>query len=225
VKQIIVVGARASPLSQAQVKEVFAELCNHLPQIDYLPIWTPTQGDMDQKTSLKGLEKSNFFTKEIDSLLLKEGCRIAVHSAKDLPEPLPQGIQLVAITRGIDPSDALVMRKESTLASLPPMARVGTSSARREQVIKQLRPDIQIVDIRGTIEKRLAMVEETGELDAVVIAEAALMRLGLTHLNRLRLPGETALYQGQLAILARTGDNEMQEIFSMIHHPQKTCLF
>jgi len=205
----LIVGARSSPLSQAQVREVQAALHD----VQLSPLFVETTGDRDQKTSLRSLGKTDFFTCEVDELLLSGKCDIAIHSAKDLPEPLPQGIQLVALTKGVDASDALVMRAGTTLSQLPHRARIGTSSERREEAVRMLRNDLTFVDIRGTIAQRLAKLEN-GEVDGVVIAEAALIRLQLKHLNRIKLPGETTPLQGQLAIMAREGDEAMKQVFA-----------
>jgi hydroxymethylbilane synthase len=200
----IVVGARASPLSQAQVEEV----ARALPQVAFHPLFVESTGDLDQKTSLRTLDKTDFFTKEIDALLLSGACRVAIHSAKDLPDPLPQGITMVALTRGVDPSDSLVFQENSKANPL-----IATSSLKREMAVSAILPQARFCDIRGTIGKRLEKLH-AGEVDGVVIAEAALIRLKLTHLNRIKLPGVSTPYQGQLAILARTGDREMVKLFA-----------
>lgn len=204
----ISVGLRASLLSQAQLAEVAALLTPLFPHLHLLPRLYQTRGDCDQKSSLRTMDKTNFFTHEIDQALLAGECRLALHSAKDLPEPLPEGIQLVALTAGQDARDALVLPPGKSLATLPPRASIGTSSQRREEACKELRPDLTFVDIRGNIQQRLHLME-SGVVDGVVIAEAALLRLQLHHLNRLYLPGETAPGQGQLALLAQAHDREM----------------
>ena len=209
------VGARGSLLSRVQLDEVLQELQQHHPHVNFQPVFVETTGDKDLKTSLKTLEKSDFFTKEIDALQLSGGCRISIHSAKDLPDPLPQGLKLVALTRGVDPSDSLVFRQGDTLDALPLGAKVGTSSARREQNILDLRSDLVCIDVRGTIPIRLALLDQ-GVIDALVIAEAALIRLQLTHRTRIPLPGERAALQGQLAVLALEDDDEMEELFACI---------
>lgn len=211
----IVVGARQSRLSQAQFWEVSGLLKQHHPEVVLHPYWVVTEGDRDRVTSLRSLDKTDFFTKQIDQLLLQGGCRVAVHSAKDLPEPLPEGLILVALTLGIDPGDVLVLRNKETLDSLRSGAIVATSSKRREEAVRQLRADLCFVDLRGTIEERLSKLE-SGQADGVVVAEAALIRLGITALNRVRLPGSTAQHQGQLAIVAREGDVEMQRLFECL---------
>jgi hydroxymethylbilane synthase len=211
----IEVGARGSPLSRAQLDEVLHELLQYNAKVTFHPIWVETRGDKDQKTSLRTLERSDFFTHEIDTLQLARGCRIAIHSAKDLPDPLPKGLTLVALTRGVDPSDALVLRDHQTLENLPLKAKIGTSSLRREKNILELRPDLISVDIRGDIHTRLALLDQ-GIVDGVVVAEAALIRLKLTHRTHIPLCGERAPLQGQLAVVAGQGDEEMCQLFRCI---------
>jgi hydroxymethylbilane synthase len=205
----ITVGARNSALSKAQFEEFAAELKQEHPEIILRPIYIETMGDLDKITSLRTLDKTDFFTREIDQMQLRGECRLSVHSAKDLPEPLTKGLVLAKLTKGIDPSDALVLREHERL---PQDGLVATSSVRREENVRQLFPHVHFTDIRGTIEERLAKLTNH-EVDGVVIAEAALIRLKLTHLNRIRLPGKTTPLQGKLAILARADD---QEILSLL---------
>ncbi|HEY5259173.1 MAG TPA: hydroxymethylbilane synthase [Rhabdochlamydiaceae bacterium] len=216
----ISISARASPLSRAQADEVLLELWQFQPSVSFEPHWLETTGDKDQKTSLRTLGKTDFFTKEVDALVLDGTCRIAIHSAKDLPDPLPKGLAMIALTRGVDPSDVLVFRDGETL---PPQGIVGTSCERRENNVRALYPKAQCADIRGAIEKRLAQLD-AGRFDAVVMAEAALLRLGLTHRTRIPLPGESAPLQGQLAIVARKDDGEMERLFSCLD-TRKTILY
>jgi hydroxymethylbilane synthase len=180
------IGARSSPLSRAQVEEIRREFA-----VDFEVIWVETSGDLDKSTSLRKMEKTDFFTRELDQMLLNGEIDFAIHSAKDLPEPIPKGLKVAYVTKGVDPRDALVIKRE-------PLRVVATSSERREAMVKQLFPHCQFVDLRGTIEERLAK-----DVDGVVVAEAALIRLGLTHLPRIYLPGETAPMQGRLAIVCR----------------------
>lgn len=208
-------GARSSPLSRAQVEEVLEELRQFHPKIVFEMLWVETSGDKDQRTSLRSLEKTDFFTREIDHAQLQGMCRIGIHSAKDLPDPLPKGLVLVALTKGVDPSDALVLRKGEDLQSLPQGAKIGTSSVRREKNVLALRSDLICVDIRGNIGQRLALLEK-GRVDGVVIAEAALLRLRWTKHNRIPLGGDRAPLQGQLAVVAREGDEEMAALFASI---------
>lgn len=213
----LTVAARSSPLSQIQVDEVLYETQILNPEIEFETTLVTTIGDRDQKTSLRKLDRTDFFTRDIDQLILNGHCRIGVHSAKDLPYLIPAGLKVVAVTKGIDPSDSLVMRPGATLSSLPSGATIATSSERREEVVKAIRPDLTFVDIRGNIGQRLQKLEN-GEVDGVVIAEAALIRLNLIHLNRESLPGETVPGQGKLAIVARENDTEIASFFAPIDH-------
>lgn len=211
----IIVGARASELSKIQVKEVFALLYEYFPEIDYLERWVETIGDRDQITSLKSQEKTDFFTYELDQMVLSGELDIAVHSAKDLPDPLPKGLEIIALTKGVDPRDALVFASGYSLENLPKSARIGTSSVRREEYLKELSPFFEIVDIRGSVPDRLKLLQE-GALDALVVAEAALIRLGLTQLPRILLDGPVAPLQGRLAVIARKERVDLKELFSPI---------
>lgn len=220
---LITVGGRASPLSQAQIREVLHAIQEHHPHVMFTPYLVDTRGDKDQTISLRKMEKTDFFTQEVDDLLLAGQCRVAIHSAKDLPDPIPKGLSLVALTKGLDSSDALVFRQNESLSTLRSGAIVATSSDRREAAVRRLRTDLHFIDVRGTIAQRLAKLD-CGEADAVVVAEAALIRLGLTHLNRMLLLGSTTPYQGQLAVLARDDDREMHALFSCLGmHVEKAC--
>ncbi len=208
---MIRLAGRESKLSRAQILEVMQQL----PTIEYTVEWMKTHGDKDKRTSLRSLDRSSdFFTKELDEYLLEGKCDAVVHSAKDLPHPLRKGIALIALTKGLDSSDSLVFREGENLETLPIGALIATSSARREIAVKELRDDFRFTDIRGTIVERLEQLYE-GKVDGVVIAEAALIRLGLNP-ARVLVPGETAALQGQLAVTAREHDNEVAKIFESI---------
>lgn len=213
---IIPVGARSSPLSRVQVKEVLEELQHYHPFVHFDVHYLTTIGDRDQTTSLRTMERTDFFTRDIDHWVLAGDHRIAIHSAKDLTDPLASGLKIFCLTRGVDNSDALVLRSNETLQNLPTGARIATSSLRREEMVRQLRTDLSFCDLRGTIEQRLAKLD-THEADGVVVAEAALIRLGLTHYNRIRLPGQAAAGQGQLAVVGREEDRELQVLFSCLN--------
>lgn len=211
----ILVGSRASKLALKQVEEVFMGLKFHHSEVAFSVRAYQTHGDLDQKTSLKTLGQTNFFTKELDEALLNGELQITIHSAKDLPDPLPKGLQMVALTACRNNEDALVLPLGKKLEELSDKARFGVSSTRREEEIRKLFPNAECLDIRGTIEKRLQYLE-TGELDGVIIAKVALQRLGLSHLNIFPLSVQTPPLQGSLAILARESDREMEELFGCI---------
>ena len=182
------IGARSTPLSRAQVEEAKREFGLQGPVL-----WVQTRGDLEQTTSLRNMGSTNFFTDVLDEMLLRGDIDLAIHSAKDLPDPLPQGLKLAALSKGLDPRDSLVYKGAVQV--------VATSSIRREESVKKLYPKARFVDLRGPIHARLAKVGQ--EVDGVVVAECALIRLHLTHLRRVILPGETAPLQGKIAIVCR----------------------
>jgi len=210
-KLSVKVGARGSPLSKKQVEEVLLELQKVHPEVTFEPIWITTTGDADQKTSLRTMPKNDFFTKEIDEKQMQGDFRISIHSAKDLPEPLREGLTCVCVTKGLDPSDSLLISP-----TFSGKGKIATSSIRREMTIRELYPEAEIVDIRGNIHERIAQLEE-GQIEGLVMAECALIRLGLTHSSRIALPGPYAEGQGQLAVIARSDDDEMKRLFSCMH--------
>lgn len=216
----ISVGARSSNLSKVQVQEVFTEIQKKHPEIVFEPVYFQTVGDKDLKTSLRDLPQNDFFTKEIDDALLDKKIRIAIHSAKDLPLTLRDGVHVIAITQGLDSRDALVLQQNLSLETVPAGARIATSSFKRDAAIQALLPQAKCVDIRGTIEMRLDAVF-SGKIEGVVVAEAALLRLGLSHLRRIYLSHPTAPLQGKLAIVCRSDDDEMKKLFSSIDSRKK----
>ena len=137
-----------------------------------------TCGDKDKLTPLSQVEGANFFTKEIDEALLNAEVDVAVHSSKDLPDILPDGLVVLFETKSVSPYDALVSRDNLKFRQLPSGWRIGASSLRRKDEIRALRPDLEIVDVRGNIQERLSLIKQD-KVDAVVVAHAALIRLGL----------------------------------------------
>jgi len=208
---LIRVVARPSPLSLQQVKEVFLELGN-VPY-EVLPVWS--YGDKHKEISLMEQVPEDFFTRELDTVLLEGRADVAIHSAKDLPFPLPEGIELAALTRGKTPTDALVSKHHLSLCELPPHAKIGVSSVSRKEHLLRLRSDVEIVPIRGTIEERISLVEK-GEVDAIVVATCALERLGLEGLIAEELPFETHPLQGKLAVTIKKGRPDLMRLFSPI---------
>lgn len=213
------VGTRKSPLALAQVHEVLRALKRIAPAVQTEIVGIDTVGDRDKKTPISEMEGTDFFTREIDDALIQGKVDFAVHSAKDLPDVLPRGIRVAAVTASVDPYDVLVSRKGLKLSKLPRGATIGTSSERRKKQLRAYRPDFNIVDIRGTMQERLDQLE-TGGLDAIVIAAAGLTRLGLgdhiterISLNVLR----PHPLQGSLAITVRLRDRRLQKLFSKLH--------
>lgn len=216
----ISVAARGSPLSRAQVVEVLEEIRKLSPEITFAPVWITTSGDKDLLSSLRDKEKTDFFTKEVDEAVVEGVCRIGIHSAKDLPDPLHNELCVVAYTRGVDPSDVIIFREGESLRTLPSAPVIGTSSMRRMSNVKEVIPDAVFFDVRGTIADRLSLLD-SGKIDGLVVAEAALLRLQIVR-TRVLLPGPVSPLQGRLAVTARKEDREMIEIFSGIDYSKET---
>ncbi|MBU2102383.1 MAG: hydroxymethylbilane synthase [Candidatus Omnitrophota bacterium] len=164
-----------------------------------------TQGDKDKVTPLSRVEGSDFFTRQIDEALLAGTIDCALHSSKDVPDILPRGLKLLIETRSISPFDALVSCGNYSLVKLPRSSRIGTSSIRRKAQISEIRPDLEVVEIRGTIEERLILLD-VRRIDALVVAHAALMRLGLLARCAEVLPLDifpTHPKQGSLSLITR----------------------
>jgi hydroxymethylbilane synthase len=202
-------GARGSPLSRAQAERVQARLAAAMEiaaeRIEFVPI--VTSGDRNQgllpTEGAKGL-----FTKEIDEALLGGRLDLAVHSMKDLPTLLPDGVAVAAVPEREDPRDAFVSLRARTLGDLPPGARFGTSSPRRAAQALHARPDLRVVPLRGNVATRLDKLKN-GEADAALLALAGLKRLGLEgHAASLVDPRAMppAACQGALAVTARAED-------------------
>ncbi len=211
----LVIGTRKSRLARAQVSEVLGEMLSAGARIEPEIVAIDTAGDKDKATPLSRVTASDFFTREIEAALLSKKIDVAIHSAKDLPSEIPQGLAIIAITGGKSGRDVLVSRDRTGMDRLPQGAKIGTSSPRRMEAIARIRSDLRHIEVRGTIDERLALVS-CGELDALVVAEAALVRLGLERLVTEILPIDTPFLQGKLAVEAREDDRALMELFSVI---------
>jgi len=208
------VGARPSRLAIKQAEEVHG----YLPCIRMEIVPIETSGDMDKKSSLIGHEESDFFTREIEHALLNGKIDAAVHSAKDLEKDMPEGLVIAALTRSLSPWESLVSQDNRTLSNLAAGAIVGTSSSKRKEAILRFRPDLIVKDIRGNIEERLEQLDK-GDFDAVIIAHAALLRLGLEHRIAQVIPEEIMAphpLQGRIAVQVRRERADLFEIFRRI---------
>jgi len=207
-------GTRPSRLALLQVDEIK----KRFPEIDFEVVPLVTEGDKDKHTPLVFKEGSNFFTYEIEQALINKEIDVAIHSAKDLAEDMPSELMIAALTKSISIFDCLVSRDRLTLAGLPRKARIGTSSKNRSAGIKGYRPDLEPAAIRGNIEERLRKLDE-GEYEAIIVAHAALLRLGLTERITEIIPLaiiEPHPLQGRLAIQARRDRYELIELFKVI---------
>lgn len=207
---ILRVVARNSPLSLLQVEEVFSQLAPLRYELKTLASY----GDKNKHISLMDASVAeDFFTRELDNLLLEGKADVAIHSAKDLPYPLPSGLELYSLTEAKDRSDSLISSGNRTLKQLPAGARVGTSSLNRRNELQKLRPDLTVVSIRGTIEERIAQVDN-GYIDALIVATCALKRLRLDNRIAEELPFATHALQGHLAVVGKAGRPEIKASFS-----------
>ncbi|MDY2572915.1 MAG: hydroxymethylbilane synthase [Fusobacterium necrophorum] len=220
-KHHIILGSRGSILALAQTNWVKKQLQRHYPQLTFSIQVIETQGDKDLTSHFGNSELSlkSFFTKEIEKSLLDGKIDIAVHSMKDVPSSSPVGLICGAIPVREDVRDVLISTSGKTLAELPKGTILGTSSLRRIQNIKQLRPDLEIKALRGNIHTRLKKLEE-GHYDAIVLAAAGLKRVGLEekiteYLNPTVFSPAPA--QGALYIQCRENDEETRNILQSIH--------
>ncbi len=176
-RQRILFGSRKSKLALAQTNWVMEELRKRWPNVEFLVRTITTTGDRALKTPLSRLAGKGVFVKEIEEALLAGDVDIAVHSMKDLPTVQPDGLTIAGVPRRADPRDALVSASGTGLKDLPEGSRIGTSSLRRSAQVRHLRPDLQVVDIRGNVDTRLRKVQE-GLYAATILAVAGLQRLG-----------------------------------------------
>ncbi|MFA4887957.1 MAG: hydroxymethylbilane synthase [Candidatus Omnitrophota bacterium] len=242
------IGTRTSPLALRQVEEILQALRKFYPHtkdfgVGVYPDFNPvrnnifpgsivkisngvkaeiigidTYGDRDKTTPISQIEGTDFFTREIDEALLKGRVDFAVHSAKDLAGMPREGLVVAAQTKPVDAYDALVSKNSLKLAELPRGARIGTSSFRRKAQLSRYRDDFDIADIRGNIQERLEKLDN-GDLDGIIIAACALVRLGLEHRITQRIPFEILKphpLQGALAIVVRARDLELHNLLSVI---------
>lgn len=220
----IVVGTRGSALAQWQADYIIAALRSIDSGVSTRIHIIKTTGDKDQARPLAELGGLGVFTKEIEQALLAHEIDLAVHSLKDLPTEATNGLTIAAIPEREDPRDCLVSRLGLGLNDLPPGARVGTSSTRRSAQVLALRPDLQIIPLRGNVDTRLrkATSGDKSEYDAVILAAAGIIRLGRASEITEYLPLETFLPdpgQGALAVQIRAGDTELAARLAPLDHP------
>jgi hydroxymethylbilane synthase len=212
------IGTRGSPLALAQARMVQAALAGQGAEAAIEVI--RTSGDRIQDRPLAEAGGKGLFTKEIEEALLAGAIDLAVHSAKDMPTMLPEGLMLAACLPREDVRDAFIGRKAASLRDLPQGAVVGTASLRRQAMVKRLRPDVSVVPLRGNVETRLRKLE-AGEVDATLLALAGLKRLGLAEKATALLDVQDflpAVGQGAITIEARIDDTRTREFLAKIDH-------
>lgn len=215
------IGTRKSPLALWQAEHVRARLAAAHPDLVIELVTMTTEGDRILDAPLATVGGKGLFLKELEQALLDGRADIAVHSLKDVPVTLPDGLHLPVIGEREDPRDAFVSNAFASLAALPAGARVGTSSLRRTCQLRALYPQIEIVNLRGNVNSRLAKLD-AGQFDAIVLACAGLKRLGLGERIRVELPAEIllpAVGQGAICIECRRGDSAIERLIAPLHHP------
>lgn len=221
------IATRKSPLALWQAEFVRAELQRHHPGLRVELVTFTTRGDKILDTPLAKIGGKGLFVKELENALLAGDADIAVHSMKDVPMAFPDGLGLATICRREDPRDAFVSNRHATLAALPLGARVGTSSLRRQCQLRALRPDLDIVSLRGNVNTRLAKLD-AGEFDAILLATAGLVRLDFAARIRERIATDISLPaggQGAVGIEVRSADARVQGLLQPLHdEPTAVCV-
>jgi len=220
----IIVGSRGSKLALVQTESVVAKIREMNPDLDITVSKIVTTGDRNRESPIDQMGTA-IFVKELEDALLGERIDIAVHSLKDVPTVLPPGLCLSGVTERLDPRDVLVARVG--LNELAPGSRIGTSSLRRTVQLISYRHDLQACPIRGNVDTRLRKVF-SGEFDGVMLAAAALLRLGLESRITEYLPLHhflPAVGQGALVVEARLSDMDIARVMSSINHiPTWQCV-
>lgn len=217
-KDTIVIGTRSSKLALWQADYVEAKLRERYPELHVVQKRMTTKGDRVLDAPLAKIGGKGLFTKELEQAMLAGEIDLAVHSLKDMPTELPEGLMLAAVTERFDPGDAVVSPRYQTLANLPQGAKVGTSSLRRRAQLLAKRPDLEIVSLRGNVNTRLKKLEEEN-FDAIILAVAGLKRLGFHDRITEILPREIclpAVGQGALAIEARAADEATLSLIAFL---------
>jgi hydroxymethylbilane synthase len=216
------IATRKSPLALWQAEHVRARLQQLHPGLQVELLTMSTQGDRVLDSPLAKIGGKGLFVKELEQGMLAGQADIAVHSMKDVPAELPNGLEIGAILEREDPRDAFVSNHFAALAELPHGARVGTSSLRRQCQLRNVRPDLEILDLRGNVNTRLAKLD-AGDYDAIVLASAGLKRLGMAErITRALEPEDMlpAIAQGVIGIECRSDDVTVRALIEPLNHAE-----
>lgn len=215
------IGTRGSALALWQARSI-ARALRETTGIEPEIVIIKTSGDKFQQASFSQIGTKGVFIKELEDALLEGRIDLAVHSMKDVPTEMPEGLTIAAIGKREDVRDALLSSSGATLASLPQGARVGTSSLRRQSQLLYARRDLRLLELRGNVDTRIEKLRR-GDYDAIVLAKAGLDRLGLSANISQVLPHEVSLPaagQGAIGIEARTGDAETLRVLAALDDPE-----
>jgi hydroxymethylbilane synthase len=215
----IVVGTRGSRLAMIQAGIVIDKLSRIHPSLEFEPLAIRTTGDRRRRVSLEELGGTGIFVKELEEALFGSDIDMAVHSLKDMPTDTPDGLRIAAVPQRADPHDVLISSR-GKLSELPDGAVIGTASPRRAVQLAAQRPDLEIRPLRGNVDTRLRKVS-SGELDGVVMAAAAMMRMGMEDRITEYLSPDIfvpAVGQGALAVEVRAEDERVDGLVSPLDH-------
>jgi hydroxymethylbilane synthase len=207
------IGTRGSQLALFQANWVKDQLLQAHPDLNVTLIKIKTTGDKIQDAPLAKIGGKGLFVKEIEEALIQKRIDLAVHSIKDVPTEFPEGLHLSVITKREDPRDVFISREGWTLKDLPPGAKIGTSSLRRQAQLLHFRNDLELIPLRGNLDTRLKKLK-TMNLDGIVLALAGVRRLGLEERITEIIPVETslpAIGQGALGIETRMISQEVED--------------
>ena len=224
-KNQIIIGTRGSKLALWQADYIEQRLREQYPELSVTQKRVTTKGDRILDVPLAKIGGKGLFTKELEEEMLSGAIDLAVHSLKDMPAKVPDGLVIAAVTKRLDPGDALVSNRFSSFEELPQGAKVGTSSLRRRAQLLCARPDLEMLDLRGNVNTRLRKLDE-GEYDAIVLAVAGLKRLGFADRIRQVLPRDMvlpAVGQGALAIETRADDRETRDMLAFLRDDDTIC--
>jgi len=214
------IGTRGSALALTQARWVADQLKNRLPDVGVEITVIKTKGDIMQDVSLAKIGGKGIFVKEIEDALLRGEIDLAVHSMKDVPVDIPEGLEIGITTEREDPRDVLISKNNRKIEDMPPGARIGTGSLRRGFQLRNLYPVIEIVPLRGNLDTRIRKIE-TENLDGIVVAAAGMKRMGWGDQISQFIPLDVMLPsigQGVLGIELRKDDSNVRQAISFINH-------
>ena len=224
-KDLILIGTRKSPLALAQTNLVIEQIKLYYPKMKFEIVPIVTSGDLVQDTALYDIGGKALFLKEIETALLQGTIDLAVHSLKDVPGKLPEGLKIAAMLQREDARDVFVCTKYKSIEELPLGSSIGSSSIRRKVIIQNKRPDLQIITFRGNVDSRIKKLMSS-QVEATILAYSGLKRLNLFDKQYCHLLDTSemlpAVGQGVIAVEITENNNEIQAICNKINHAP-TC--
>ena len=217
--KLIRIATRKSQLALWQAEFVASQLRQYYPDLEVELVTMTTEGDRVLDSPLAKIGGKGLFVKELEHSMLRNESDIAVHSMKDVPVELPEGLHIPVVLKREDPRDAFVSNTYATLDELPQGARVGTSSLRRRCQLAEMRPDLEILDLRGNVNTRLAKLDD-GQYDAIILASAGLIRLEMKDRIKEALAPQVmlpAIAQGAIGIECRQGDSDVETLLQALN--------